>query len=161
NDAAYLARLGWVLHRLEDYQASSTLLERAHSLNPADPAIRRQFAGVLVAMGKADEALKLLEGCETNLDARLLLVDVYVSNKDLPGAARECRALAKDHPDNRAVQQKLADVLSWKKDYAESLKLFEQLAKADPGNAVYPVRIAEVTLWSGDCASAVRRYEAL
>jgi tetratricopeptide (TPR) repeat protein/cellulose synthase/poly-beta-1,6-N-acetylglucosamine synthase-like glycosyltransferase len=161
SDAAFLARLGWVLHRLGDDERSSTLLERAHALNPTDQAIRRQFASVLVAFGKPDEALQLLEGRETSLDARLLLVDIYVANKDLTSAVRECRALRAEQPDNRLVTEKLADLLSWKKEYAESLQLFEQLMRSDPYNSTYAERLAEVSLWSGDYSEALRRYETL
>jgi tetratricopeptide (TPR) repeat protein/cellulose synthase/poly-beta-1,6-N-acetylglucosamine synthase-like glycosyltransferase len=160
-DAAYLARLGWVLHRLQEYDKSAALLERALALDPTDPAIRRQLAGVLVALGKPGEALKLLEGQENSLDARVMLVDIYAAARNFTEATRACRALLDEHPDNQEIRLRLANLLSWNKEYSQSLALFDELVKADPNNPVYGVRRAEVTLWSGDHTRAVQRFEAL
>ena len=153
-DAAFLAQLGWVLHRLEAFDQSSAVLQRALELDPNDAGTRRQLAGVLVAMGKADEALKLLQGRENSLDAHVMMVDAYSAAKDFTNAERECRDLLKDHPDDLGLKLRLADVPSWNKQYAPALETLEELVKKDPKNQEYAARLAEVTLWSGDCIRA-------
>ncbi|HVS37471.1 MAG TPA: tetratricopeptide repeat protein [Gemmataceae bacterium] len=160
-DAAFLAQLGWVLHRLEAFDQSTAVLQRALELDPNDAATRRQLAGVLVAMGKADEALRLLQGRENSLDAHVMMVDAYAAAKDYANAERECRELLKDRPDDLALRLRLADVLSWNKQYASAIETLEELVKKDPTNQEYAVRLAEVTLWSGDCDRALQRYASL
>ncbi len=161
NDAAYLAQLGWVLHRVGEFDQSAAVLQRALDLDPSDAATRRQLASVLTASGKADEALRLLQGRENDLEAHLMMVDAYAAAKDYSGAERECRALLKDRPDDLDLRRRLADVLSWNKQYPQAIETLEDLVKKDPNNKECPVRLAEVTLWSGDCARALKEYEAL
>ncbi len=161
NDAAYLAQLGWVLHRVGESDQSAAVLQRALDLDPNDAATRRQLASVLTASGKADEALRLLQGRENDREAHLMMVDAYAAAKDYSGAERECRALLKDRPDDLDLRRKLADVLSWNKQYPQAIEILEELVKKDPNNKECPVRLAEVTLWSGDCTRALKEYEAL
>ena len=161
NDAAYLAQLGWVLHRVGEADKSAAVLQRALDLDPNDAATRRQLAGVLTASGKADEALRLLQGRENDREAHLLMVDAYAAAKDYSGAEQECRKLLKDQPDDLDLRLRLADVLSWNKQYPQAIAALAELTKKDPKNKEYAVRLAEVTLWSGDCARALKQYEAL
>jgi predicted Zn-dependent protease/cellulose synthase/poly-beta-1,6-N-acetylglucosamine synthase-like glycosyltransferase len=160
-DVVFLTRLGWVLHRLGEDEKSATLLERAAALQPTDPALCRQVAAGFMAAGRAEAARKLLEGSGLDLEARTLLADTYVLNRDFAAAAEVCRAILKEHPELVDIRVKLADILSWKKDYKESQKIFEELAAQDSANASYLVRLAEVALWSGDAPRALERYEGL
>jgi tetratricopeptide (TPR) repeat protein/cellulose synthase/poly-beta-1,6-N-acetylglucosamine synthase-like glycosyltransferase len=161
NDAAFLAQLGWVLHRIGEFDQSSTVLQRALDLDPNDAATRRQLAGVLTAMGKADEALRLLQGRENSLDAHLMMVDAYAAAKDYDSAERECRELLKARPDDLPLRLRLADILSWNKRYPQAIETLEELIQKDPQNPDCAVRLAEVRLWSGDCARALHDYESL
>src|SRR5262249_40602058 len=113
-DPVYLGRLGWVLHRLEDFSRSATLLDQALAINPADQGLRMQLAGVLVAANRADEALRLLGDGSATVEARMLLVDVYLAAKNFDAAAKECRAVVAENPAQRQARLKLANVLSWK-----------------------------------------------
>jgi cellulose synthase/poly-beta-1,6-N-acetylglucosamine synthase-like glycosyltransferase/predicted Zn-dependent protease len=160
-DVFFLTRLSWVLHRLGEDDKSATLLERAAALQPTDPALCRQVAAGFLAAGKPDAARKLLEGQESDLEARVLLVDTHVVNRDFAAAAAACRAILAENPGHLETRVKLAGVLTWNKEYKESKKIYEELAAQDPGNAVYPVRLAELALWSGDAGRAAGLYEAL
>jgi tetratricopeptide (TPR) repeat protein/cellulose synthase/poly-beta-1,6-N-acetylglucosamine synthase-like glycosyltransferase len=159
NDAAFLAQLGYVLHRLEEFDQSSAVLQRALELDPNDASTRRQLAGVLVALGKPDDALKLLQGRENSLDAHIMMVDVYAAAKDYASAERECRELLKGRPTDQELRFRLANILSWNKQYPQALEAFAELVKADPKNPEYAVRQAETTLWSGDCKGALEMYQ--
>jgi predicted Zn-dependent protease len=160
-DVFYLTRLSWVLHRVGEDDKSATLLERAAALQPTDPALCRQVAAGFLAAGKPEADSKLLEGQGSDLEARLLLVDTHVVNRDYAAAAAACRAILADDPGHLETRVKLAGVLSWNKQYKESQKIYEELAAQDAGNPAYPVRLAEVALWSGDAARAAGLYEAL
>jgi cellulose synthase/poly-beta-1,6-N-acetylglucosamine synthase-like glycosyltransferase/predicted Zn-dependent protease len=160
-DVVFLTRLSWVLHRLGEDDKSAAVLERAAALRPADPALGRQIAAGFLAAGRPAMAQKLLENQGADLEARTLLAEAYVHNRNYPAAAAVCRALLREHPDHAPTRAKLADILSWNKEYAEALQLFEELARKDPQNTYYPVRLAEVTLWSGQAARALGRFEAL
>ncbi len=160
NDASFLAQLGYVLHRLEEFDQSSAVLQRALDLDPNDASTRRQLAGVLVALNKPDDALKLLQGRENSLDAHIMMVDVYAAAKDYASAERECRELLKGRPDDQELRLRLANILSWNKQYPQALEVFAELVKADPKNPEYAVRQAETTLWSGDCKGSLELYQS-
>jgi cellulose synthase/poly-beta-1,6-N-acetylglucosamine synthase-like glycosyltransferase/tetratricopeptide (TPR) repeat protein len=160
-DVLFLTRLAWVLHRLDDDDRGAALLERAAATQPTDPGLCRQIAAGFLAANRPESARKLLEGRGQDLEARLLLADCYVQNRDFPAAITICRALLVDYPGNAQARARLADILSWNKEYKESQKIFEELAAQDPSNSSYAVRLAEVALWSGDATRALERYEAL
>jgi predicted Zn-dependent protease/cellulose synthase/poly-beta-1,6-N-acetylglucosamine synthase-like glycosyltransferase len=160
-DPVFLARLAWVLQRVQEVDKSAVLLDRAAALNPQDPNVRRQLFGAFAAAGRLTDILKEFEGRELDYDTRLVLVNVHVKNGDYDGAAAECRKLLLLRPNEPKTLRLLADVLSWKKDYKGSLTLFDQLARITPDDPELPVRQAEVTLWSGAHDEALARYQAL
>jgi predicted Zn-dependent protease/cellulose synthase/poly-beta-1,6-N-acetylglucosamine synthase-like glycosyltransferase len=161
DDPVFLARLAWVLQRLQEPDKSAVLLDRAAALNPQDPGVRRQMFGAFAAAGRLTEILKEFEGRELDYDTRLLVVNVHLKTKDFDGAADECRKLLAVRPNDPKALRLLADVLSWKKDWKGSLALLDQLARATPDDPELPVRQAEVTLWSGAHDEALARYQAL
>jgi tetratricopeptide (TPR) repeat protein/cellulose synthase/poly-beta-1,6-N-acetylglucosamine synthase-like glycosyltransferase len=161
NDPVFLARLAWVLQRVEEPDKSAVLLDRAAALNPQDPAVLKQMFGAFVAAGRWSEALKEFEGKELDYDTRLLLVNMHLKNNDFEGAAVECRRLMERRPGDPKALRLLADILSWKKDYKGALELLDQLARANPNDPDLPVRQAEVTLWSGTYDDALARFQAL
>jgi cellulose synthase/poly-beta-1,6-N-acetylglucosamine synthase-like glycosyltransferase/tetratricopeptide (TPR) repeat protein len=160
-DPVLLARLAWVLQRLEELDKSTVLLDRALALNPKDPSVRTQLVGALASAGRTADVLKELEGQELDFDALHMLVGVYVKNRNFAAAERECQRMLEMRPTDRKTQRLLADIWSWGKDYARSLALLEQLHRETPDDPELPVRLAEVTLWSGDYDKALARYQAL
>lgn len=160
-DAVYLARLGWVLHRLAEYDKSAALLDQAVAIDPTDQALRRQLAGALVSAGRSNEAIRMLEGFTTNLEARTLVADAHAAAGNFDAAIKELREILKETPGDAPTRSRLADVLSWKGEFKESLELLSQLAREESNNPRYPVRLAEVLLWSKDYAGALKRYEVL
>ncbi|HJT79255.1 MAG TPA: tetratricopeptide repeat protein, partial [Gemmataceae bacterium] len=161
DDPVFLSRLAWVLQRLQEPDKSAVLLDRAAALNPQDPGVRRQMFGAFVAAGRWKEALQEFEGKELDYDTRLTVINLHLKGKDFEGAAKECRRLVEQKPDDRKALRLLADILSWKKDYKGSLNTLRQLAVVAPDDPEVPAREAEVTLWSGDYDGALARYQAL
>jgi tetratricopeptide (TPR) repeat protein/cellulose synthase/poly-beta-1,6-N-acetylglucosamine synthase-like glycosyltransferase len=160
-DAALLARLGWVLYREGNKDKAQRVLERALTLKPADAVVRRELAGVLAAVGRGQEALALYKDLRLTLEDRRRLADLHTSMKHFDAAAAECRAILKEVPGDSRTRRLLADLLSWGRHFRESLALFEQLIKDNPGDDSLKVRRAEVTLWSGQTDQALALLRAL
>jgi predicted Zn-dependent protease len=160
-EAVFLARLAWALQRLQESERAGTLLDRAVAMKPADPATRRELAGVLAAAGKTKDALQMYEGLPLSLEDRYRLSVLYAAAKDFAAAEKQCRAILSEKPEDRAARRQLADVLSWKKDYPEALRLLERLAQENPQDGELPVRLAEVALWSGAYDLAITRFQKL
>jgi cellulose synthase/poly-beta-1,6-N-acetylglucosamine synthase-like glycosyltransferase/tetratricopeptide (TPR) repeat protein len=156
-----LTRLAWVMHRIKDSAKAAALIDRAAANLPDAPENRKELAGVLAAVGRNKEALKLYEGLQLTLGDRRKLVGIYSAEKDFGRAEEECRAILHEQPDDKEALRQLADVLSWRKEYRESLSIFERLIRENPGDADLVRRHAETTLWSGDCDNALPLLEQL
>src|SRR5262249_29673116 len=59
--AAYLSRLAWALQREGEHDRAVELLDKAVALQPKEPATRQELAGVLMAAGRAKQAIPWLE----------------------------------------------------------------------------------------------------
>ncbi|HKB40684.1 MAG TPA: tetratricopeptide repeat protein, partial [Gemmataceae bacterium] len=149
-DAVLLARLAWVLQRVNEHEKAAALLDRAVAMKPSDPALRKQLFGALVTAGRLTEALDGLDPERMDLDTRRFLVGLHLKNKNNVAAAAECRRILKETPSDLKTERLLADILSWNKQYKESLAIFEGLRKKLPDDAEIPLRIAEVTMWAGE-----------
>jgi tetratricopeptide (TPR) repeat protein/cellulose synthase/poly-beta-1,6-N-acetylglucosamine synthase-like glycosyltransferase len=160
-DAVFLGRLAWALERVKEGDRGRVLLDRAVTLEPTEPAARRELAGVLSAVGKNQEALQMYEGLSLNLADRARLAVLYAAEKDFGAAADQYRAILKEKPEDRQARRQLADVLSWKKDYPEALALLERLARESPQDTELPIRLAEVALWSGAYDQALTHFQRL
>jgi cellulose synthase/poly-beta-1,6-N-acetylglucosamine synthase-like glycosyltransferase/tetratricopeptide (TPR) repeat protein len=161
DDPVLLARLAWVLQRVDELDKSAVLLDRAMELDPKDSSVRYQLLGALASAGRLKDVLKRLEGKEMDFDAHHMLVGVYAKNRDFAAAEKECQEMLKLRPGDFATQRLLADLWSWSKNYKGSLGLLEELRRAHPEDPQLPVRAAEVTLWSGDYEAALSRLHAL
>jgi cellulose synthase/poly-beta-1,6-N-acetylglucosamine synthase-like glycosyltransferase/tetratricopeptide (TPR) repeat protein len=154
-DAAFLARLAWLLYRAKEPAKAGSLLDRAMALKPKDTGVRRELAGTLAAVGKFTDALQMYEGVKLDLDDRYHLVGIYAT------ALLRSREVLEDKPDDKEARRQSAYVLTWKKVVGESVARFEDLARAAPADHRLQVRRAEVTLWSGDHDKALAYVQAL
>jgi predicted Zn-dependent protease/cellulose synthase/poly-beta-1,6-N-acetylglucosamine synthase-like glycosyltransferase len=109
--ALYLSRLSWVLLREAGRgQAPTlrnralTLLDKALALRPTEPRVRQELTGVLLAAGRARDALPWLQD------------------------------LARNSPGDRAVQRQLALATLSAGEYAEALRRLHGLVEAQPAD---------------------------
>ncbi len=79
NSPAIIDSLGWVLFKLEDYDAALEELQRAYEQMP-DHEVASHIVDVLVALERRDEALELLESAEKKDPDSELLKDVRDRN---------------------------------------------------------------------------------
>jgi len=157
-DVVLLSRLAWVLHRLKEPALCKQVLDRALALKPAEPAARKELAGVLGAVGRYKEALALYEGVPLDVEDRRRLASLYEAANDFAGAAAQYRLILEKHPKDLPALEHLGLVLTWQKDFAGAAAAYEQLLENDPSNPTWLVRVAELKLWSGEAAGALAAY---
>jgi cellulose synthase/poly-beta-1,6-N-acetylglucosamine synthase-like glycosyltransferase/tetratricopeptide (TPR) repeat protein len=157
-DVVFLSRLAWVLHRRKETALCQKLLDRALALKPAEPAARKELAGVLGAAGRYKEALALYEGLPPDAGDRQRLASLYEAAGDFSGAAAQYRLILEKHPKDLQALDHLGQVLTWKKDFAAAATVYEQLVQDDPSYPGWLVHVAELKLWSGDAAGALTAY---
>jgi tetratricopeptide (TPR) repeat protein/cellulose synthase/poly-beta-1,6-N-acetylglucosamine synthase-like glycosyltransferase len=161
-EETFLARLAWALHhngRAPDHVAA--LLDRAVSLAPREPSVRKEVASVLAAVDRFPEAIRLYDGMPLERADRLQLARFHAGVNNWTAATEQCRLVLNTQPLDREARVLLADVLTWSGRHAEALTLLESLVRADPGDTELVRRQAEVTLWSGDAPAALRLYQSL
>jgi cellulose synthase/poly-beta-1,6-N-acetylglucosamine synthase-like glycosyltransferase/predicted Zn-dependent protease len=154
-DAAFLARLAWLVYRAKEPAKAGALLDQAIALRPREAGVRKELAGTLAAVGRAKDALRMYEGVPLELQDRYYVIGIYAT------ALRKVREVLDDAPDDREAQRQSTYLASWKKVVDESLALFEKLTAEAPKDRALQVRLAEVTLWSGAYDHALDRFHAL
>jgi cellulose synthase/poly-beta-1,6-N-acetylglucosamine synthase-like glycosyltransferase/tetratricopeptide (TPR) repeat protein len=160
-DVLMLSRFSWVLVRANKFAAAKPLLDQAVALQPADPEMRRELAGVLAKAERFKEAIALLEGLKLRNDERLLLARLYSGAKEFDAAERCTREALQNEPNNKEAKVLLAEVVSWRQDFTSSIELFQQLERDYPDDETIPIRIAEVTLWAREYDQALARFQEL
>jgi cellulose synthase/poly-beta-1,6-N-acetylglucosamine synthase-like glycosyltransferase/tetratricopeptide (TPR) repeat protein len=157
-----LSRLAWVMSRLDKNEPADKLLDRAVALNPKQPDVRKELAGVLAAVGRYPEAVKMYEGIK-NLDTedRLKLAGVYAALKDYPAAEKILKEVEKESPNDPRVLRVKADVLAGVEKYNEAIALYDKLITELPKDLSLKVKLAEVKLASRDYQGALDRFQSL
>src|SRR5262249_23001655 len=154
-DVAFLARLAWLVYRAREPAKAGALLNRALALKPRDEGVRRELAGTLAAVGRARDALRMYEGVTLDLNDRYYLIGIHAT------AARKCREILNDDPEEKEAQRQSAYLAGWNKTVEESLALFEKLSRESPQDRALRTRLAKVTLWSGRYDRALGLFHSL
>jgi predicted Zn-dependent protease/cellulose synthase/poly-beta-1,6-N-acetylglucosamine synthase-like glycosyltransferase len=158
----FLTRLAWVvIEHLRSPKQAGVLLDRAVALQPAAAEVRKELAGVLAAVHRYPEALKLYEGLPLGLADRLKLGRIHAGAEDFPAAAEQCHLVLRQQPLNKEAQVLLADVFAWQQQFSTALEMVGRLLRTYPGDEYLRRRQAEVLLWSGDTAQALELFEAM
>ncbi len=149
-----LARL---LSYAKRYDESLTEYRRVLKDRPDLMEARLEIARVLHWKGDtagAVSALKSLPEVEVARRDPLLLVDLYVADKQYDKAEPLLRDHLKSKSDDLDARYRLAELLSWMKKYPESLKEYETLVAARPDDAQLRRKYAFVLVWSGQTEKA-------
>jgi cellulose synthase/poly-beta-1,6-N-acetylglucosamine synthase-like glycosyltransferase/tetratricopeptide (TPR) repeat protein len=165
NDPLIYTRLAYVLLKNNGNKAlAKPLLDQAIAINPREPEIRFEMAGVLAQAGRQPEAARIIESLppETLTTERsLALAQIYSGNQDFQKALETVsKTLAKDGK-NKQARYLQAELLSWNKQYPEAIRQFEQLAKDFPEDNKPMIRLAQMSLWSKNYEVALDRFERL
>lgn len=150
-----LARL---LSYVKRYDESLAEYQKVLKEKPDLVDARLEMAAVLYWSGHAGEALNLLEQTppeQLNADSRLLLADIYVTQKHYDLAEPIYREHLRTHPDDLAVRLKLAELLGYTKDYPQSIKEYQLILKERPDDIQVRRQYALVLSWAGRHAEAI------
>ena len=102
NDAIYLARLGWVLQRVGEFDESKIVLEKAiqKEHGAANANMRNQLAYILINTGHMEEAAHVL--AESNhFHSKEILAGLYMQRGDVPNlqaAEKVLRQMLREYP---------------------------------------------------------------
>jgi putative PEP-CTERM system TPR-repeat lipoprotein len=138
-------------------------LRAALELNPDLPAAQRAITAIYVKSGRIKEALRTAREVQTKQPSLptgyILEAEVYVAQKDLPGAERAYKAALKkfDHP---VLAVRTHAVLQAAGKQAEATTLAEEWIKRHPKDAVVLAYLGERDLGAKRYASAVSRYRS-
>src|SRR5262249_8300783 len=157
----YLSRLAWALIRLKDMPSAEKLLDRALALKPAEPATRKELAGVLAAAGRHALARQMYDGLKLTLTDRLRLAEIDLAGRRFDDADMQVQAVLRLRPGHKHARLVQAAILAGRKRYAEAGKLYEELARDHPDDTAIPLKLAEVALWSEDYDTALIRFQEL
>ena len=161
DNPTFLSRLAWLQVRVGESGQAQKLIDRAAALDPPEPEVRKEIAGVLGAVGQYRRALQMLQGLTLTFDDRLKRIDLYNGDRNFPAAEAECRALLKLKPNQPGLELLLADVLSWEGKFDESAKLVRRLSQASPTAPDLELRLARVEMWGHNYSGAMRGFANL
>lgn len=129
---------------------------------PRDDAVRNEFAGVLMGARRFQDAARVYQGVQPDLNGRLLLVAIHTQAKNFKAAERECRIIVRLRHGDPQAKLLLADVLSWKKGSRhQSQAIYEQLLKVNAGDRALLGRLAQIALWTHRYDEALTRFQRL
>jgi cellulose synthase/poly-beta-1,6-N-acetylglucosamine synthase-like glycosyltransferase/tetratricopeptide (TPR) repeat protein len=164
-DPILLTRSALVLTYLNDKVRADALINRALALQPRDPVVRRELAGILGALGRNTDALKMFTGQALTNDDRIRLINYATAAEALDVAVHEARLLLQNDPNDTRYKRIMANVLSWRGDFAEALSLYEQLmlnTKGRPADLLeMQLQMADIILWSRQYPLALERFGLL
>jgi tetratricopeptide (TPR) repeat protein len=155
DEAQYLTRLSWVLLRSgkaagqkEWVARAGSLLKKAVALQPADPRVCRDLAGVLSAAEEHAAGLKLFQGRRLEPEDRFQMALLHAGLKQFDEAESQLRAVLEANPRDKRALQWLAQVSLWRGQSASALRQLEERLVEDFGQpalwADYATALANV-----------------
>ena len=145
----------WELARALSYakrhDESVTEYQKLLKERPDLSQARIEMANVLFWQGKKQEALSILESVSTrHIDdsSKLLMADLYLSQKDYKKAEPLYREHLGKNPGDHGARLKLAEMLSWDLQYEASLAEYRAILAALPGDTQVRRKYAFVLMWA-------------
>lgn len=131
-----------------------------------DPAVRREYAGILVQAGQTRRAIRqyeqLLQRDPTNGVLRTLLGDIYLLAKDYRAAVRQYQEALRILPNNAEVAARLARAYFFDGDVSRALEVYDRyLARLRPDDERVPRALGALLLDLGRPRDALGFLEAL
>ena len=149
--------LARVLSYAKRYDESITEYGKVLKEKPELVDAKVELAKVLFWKGNDKAAIKILEEIPPeNItgDTKVLMADLFVTQKDYGNAEPLYRAHLNSHPEDQSTRLKLAEMLSWQKKYDPSLAEYRKILKAQPDDIQVRRRYAFVLIWAGKHSEA-------
>ena len=143
DDAAAVGRLGMVLHAWGQWQSAAMAYERARVLAPRDTEWPYLAAVVALRTGRADDAVKLLEGADA-LPARMKLAEALVNAGDLTRGADAYARLVKEPAAQPEAEYGLGRIAALRGDWKAAIAHQQRACELFPefGAAHYALGLA-------------------
>jgi cellulose synthase/poly-beta-1,6-N-acetylglucosamine synthase-like glycosyltransferase/predicted Zn-dependent protease len=154
NDPIYLARLGWVLQRANQFEESKAVLERAIAKEKggANSAMRNQLASILINTNHMKEAAEVLSN-SNHFNSKEILAGLYMQNGDA-GSLAEAEKVLRDMLQQYPVGYKNPDGTEVK---AEDYKRAEMML----GSTLTSLAIKRGGAGTESFTQAIAHYQAL
>jgi len=128
----------------------------------ADAAeVRREYAGILLQAGLADEALRQYSVLPQDAETQRQLVAIHSARQEFEMAERIIRSLIQENPSDIGLQMDLASLLSWQGEFISAVRILRKLHTTDPGNADVSISLGEALTWSGHADEALELFGRL
>lgn len=128
---------------------------------PLTEEVRLEYAGVLLRIGRADEAEQLLaQGTPTFADLKFL-AKIYASTGHFGKAVEVYNQMLAMQPGDPDALIGKADNLSWMHQHDQAAAIYRQLLKRDGGKQDVQKRLAEALLYGKHYPEALRLYAGL
>lgn len=129
-DAVAWSRMSWALVKLGERDLAAKAAARGLQLAPKDPSGRLELAGVLASIGKADDALRMLDGIKVESKDREKIARLYSAAKRFDRAAAEFQALLEGDFRQSHLWRDFVDAAASAKQLSSTgIALAEKLAK--------------------------------
>jgi cellulose synthase/poly-beta-1,6-N-acetylglucosamine synthase-like glycosyltransferase/thioredoxin-like negative regulator of GroEL len=163
-DPRTLSRLAWIMYRLDEPGRAHPLLNRAVASNPAQPAVRKELAGVLAALDRRAEAIEMLSApsvlASLDITELLNLADLLTAENQLERAEAELAKVITEASDRKS-RVRYAAILLWNEKYPKAKEVLNRLSRDFPEDREIQLLLAQAYLWSKDYTNALRRFTDL
>ena len=164
DDPLRLSRLAWVMHRIDEPKKADALLDKARAINPPQPAVRKELAGVFAARERYADAVAMLQPFVVyrTLDVkdRVELSKYLTASGSFTKAEQELRAFVTDKSE-KELRVALANVLLWGGKYEEAQTMFSKLLRDYPDDDVVQLRLGQAYLWNREYPVALDYFTKL
>lgn len=171
-DAVYLARLGWVLQRVQERDASTEVLQLAVDRAPENAQIKEQLANILIQSGDMERAAQVLQNINV-FKGRRALAGLYLQKGNLAAAEAELRRILQENKpgfqgadgakvtekEYREVEMMLGNALdriALRREggqtpaFGNAIGHYQELLKKYPNDPEVEVALGNVLLWSAE-----------
>lgn len=149
-----------ILRSGDEYGAMDAF-RRIVASRPEDQAVRREYAGILLQSGLAEEALRQYSVLPQNETTLRQLVAIHSALGDFSRSEATLRTLLRDNPTDIGLQIDLANVMTWRGNFAGAVRIFRELHSTDPANVEVALAMGEALTWSGNGDEALVLFARL
>jgi tetratricopeptide (TPR) repeat protein len=126
-----------------NYEQAIARFEEYLRLFGDDPAVRREYAGILFSANRYRQAIeqyqRLVNAQPNNIALRMTLGDIYMANKDYRKAAAEFTRILEQAPTNLDAATRLARAFALDEELPRAVQVYQQyLSQLQPGDENVP-----------------------
>ncbi len=128
------------------YAVAARYFDAALDMAKEDGTVRKEYAGVLLREGRADEVIAMYGAEVKSPPEHFLVAAAHRMKNNYEAAERECQLALKEQPEYVPARLLLADTLRASGRIKESKEAYKRVAAVDPFNELLQMRVAYDTL---------------